>query len=121
MAFLMYASLSLFVKVAPVSGQVKYTPDTDRQEGSFTGTLDPWKVGKMIREGTNHRQLYTISTISLHTSAAEAFSFSASATASASSSRFTTRNRKRRKPDSETIPKTKPFTRQEAKHKGQQE
>lgn len=38
MASLMLASLSLFVKVAPVSGQVKYTPDTDRQENSFTGT-----------------------------------------------------------------------------------
>lgn len=117
----MYASLSLFVKVAPVSGQVKYTPDTDRQEGSFTCTLDPWKMGEIIREGTDQRQLYTISMISLHTSAAEAFSFSASTTASASSSRFTTRNRKRRKSHSETIPKTKPFTRQQAKHRGQQE
>lgn len=38
MASLMLASLSLFVKEAPVSGQMKYTPDTDRQENSFTGT-----------------------------------------------------------------------------------
>lgn len=41
MASLMCASLSLFVNVAPVSGQVKYTPDTERQVESFTGTLDP--------------------------------------------------------------------------------
>lgn len=42
MASLMCTSLSLLVNVAPVNGQVKYTPDTERQAGSFTGTLDPW-------------------------------------------------------------------------------
>lgn len=57
MASLMCTSLSLLVKVAPVSGQVKYTPDTDRHAGSFTGTLDPCKelsFANIVRLETDH-------------------------------------------------------------------
>ena len=41
-ASLMCTSRSLFVRVAPVSGQVKNTPVTERHAGSFTGTLTSW-------------------------------------------------------------------------------
>lgn len=43
MASLTCESLSLLDKVAPVKGQVKYTPDTERHVWSLVGTLDPWK------------------------------------------------------------------------------
>lgn len=53
----MCVSLSLFFKVAPVSGQVKYTPGTEKQMESFTGTLDPWKelsFSNIVKQATNH-------------------------------------------------------------------
>lgn len=102
MASLMCASLSLFVRVAPVSGQVKYTPDTERQMESFTGTLDPWKESSftnIVRQATDRCEPNTISMVPfdltkqispMHTSAVDAFSFSASVAASVSSSLLTT-------------------------------
>lgn len=57
MASLMCTSLSLLAKVAPVSGQVKYTPDTERQAGAITGTLDLWKemlFTNIMRQNANH-------------------------------------------------------------------
>lgn len=40
MASLMWTSRWLFVRVAPVSGQVKYTPDTERH--CFVAAEVPW-------------------------------------------------------------------------------
>lgn len=57
MASLVWTSLSLFVKVAPVSGQVKYTPDTERQAGTFAVTLHSWKelsFTNIVRLNTDH-------------------------------------------------------------------
>lgn len=46
MASFTCASRSLFVKVAPVSGQVKYTPDTDRQVAPLASNSAPFKKRK---------------------------------------------------------------------------
>lgn len=89
----MWTSLLLLVKVAPVSGQVKYTPDTERQARSCTSTLVPWKElnQQMLPINTNnHFEADMIEHITvIHTSAVAAFCFSASAAASASSSLLT--------------------------------
>lgn len=60
----MWTSLSLLLNVAPVSGQVKYTPDTERQAGSFTGSLDPWTENKY--NGLIERQLDLLSLLEGH-------------------------------------------------------
>lgn len=98
MASLMCTSLSLLAKVAPVSGQVKYTPDTERQAGAITGTLDLWKemlFTNIMRQNANHCEkwimlLVTFSNLDVtaspckHTSSDSALSFSASDAASSS-------------------------------------
>ena len=93
MASLMCTSLSLLVKVAPVSGQVKYTADTERQVGSFTGTLDPWKeishFNSVVTVNAEQNIILIKQITAVHTSAVAALSFSATATASASSSLLT--------------------------------
>jgi diketogulonate reductase-like aldo/keto reductase len=51
MASLMCTSLSLLVKVAPVSGQVKYTPVTERNAGSLI--LEPCKRRHILAINNN--------------------------------------------------------------------
>lgn len=68
MASLMRTSLSLLVNVAPVSGQVKYTPDTERMAGSFNGTLAPWKelsFTNIVRLNIDHCEPSVILMVSL--------------------------------------------------------
>lgn len=48
MASFTCASRSLFVKVAPVSGQVKYTPDTEQQVAPLASKSAPFKKNKDI-------------------------------------------------------------------------
>lgn len=67
MASLVWTSLSLFVKVAPVSGQVKYTPDTERQAGTFAVTLHSWKelsFTNIVRLNTDHCETNIIRMVS---------------------------------------------------------
>lgn len=50
-------SLSAFVTVFPVRGQVKKTPDTEKDDGSLCGTAEPLrrykKVEKQVMLGLN--------------------------------------------------------------------
>lgn len=96
MASLMCGSLSLFVKVAPVSGQVKYTPDTERQVAPLAGNSASLKKKRKTISISRIRSLASLLSADLdgQTSTEAAFSLSPSEAASASSSLLTGAHRK---------------------------